>query len=163
MFFSKIKDFFIKLLLKERDPSRLALTFCLSNLIAWSATVPFQTPLLLIVSRIVGFDYKIMFAVSFIINNPFTLIPIYMANYSFGAWFFHNIFKIDMIKYNPSWTQTFSNYLNKYIDLSKIIGTTNFCFWCLILGSLILPLIINIFLYPILKKLFSYLLKKYIN
>jgi len=163
MLLSKIKKFFINILIEEQNAKKLALTFCLANFIAWSATVPFQTPLLLLLSKIFKLNSKIIFTLVFIINNPLTIIPIYLLDYNFGSWLFNSVLKINIIKYNPTWAEKFSNFLNKYINLSKIIGESHFCFWCLIIGSLILPIIINIFLYPILKKMFSTLIKKYVN
>lgn len=163
MLLSKIKNFFINIITQEQNSKRLALTFCLANLIAWSATVPFQTPLLFLLSKIFKLNSKIIFALVLAINNPITMIPIYILDYTFGTWFFNSVLKINLIKYNPIWAEKFSNFLSKYIDLTRVIGDAHFCFWCLILGSLILPIIINLFLYPILKKIFDSLIKKYVH
>lgn len=90
MILSKIKNFFINLLKQEQNSSRLALTVCLGNFIAFSATIPFQTPLLFLLSWIFGLNSKIVFVIVFIINNPVTIIPIYIVNYLFGIWYLFN-------------------------------------------------------------------------
>ena len=163
MILDKIKNFFLKLILEESALKKLTLSFCFGNFIAWSATIPLQTPLIFLFSWLFRLNTKVTFATVYLISNPLTIVPIYAIDYAFGNWFLNTFLKIDTIKYNPAFAQTFSNFLNRYIDLSRILSGSSFCFWCLIIGGVVLPIILSIILYPIMKVVFNKLIKLYKN
>lgn len=158
MFNNYFKKFLLKLVGQEKSVEKLTISFCVGNFIAWLPIIPLQTPLIFIVSSIFGLNTAVVFATVYIINNPFTLIFIYIAGYAFGNWL-SNMLHLDLSKYNPSWVEQFSVFLSKYIDLSKILGKSAFCFWCLMIGGFFLSLILSIILYPIMKKIFAKLVQ----
>lgn len=155
-----IKEKFNKLLSADQSVERLALSFCLGNFIAWTPTIPFQTPLIFVLSWALRLNTTVTFITSYTINNPITMVPIYVIDYFFGHWLLNTILKIDAEKYNPSWIEKFNAFLSKYIDLGKCAGTSTFCFWCLVIGGLTLALILSLILYPIMKLIFKRLVSR---
>jgi uncharacterized protein (DUF2062 family) len=158
--FKKVKKILFNLVLAEKSVTKLTLSFCLGNFIAWSATIPLQTPLIFLLSWLFRLNTTVTFTTVYLINNPFTMIPIYVADYIFGNWLLNSFLGLSMQDYNPSWANNFSIWLSKYIDLTPYVGKVGFCFWCLIIGGLILPLILSIIFYPIMRPIFSFLVNK---
>ena len=149
---TKIKDYFKRLLLAEGSTKRLAASFSLGTFIALSPTIPFQTPLIFILSWAFRLNVAVTFTACYLVNNPFTLVPIYVADYLFGVWLFNTVLGLQLERYNPSWVRAFNTFLAKYIDLAKYTGN-EFCFWCLILGGLIIGIAGALIVYPPLKLL----------
>lgn len=158
-----IKSILYKLVLSEKSPSKLALSFCIGNFIALSPTIPLQTPMAFALSWIFRLNPTVVVTTLYIINNPFTMIPIYVVDYMFGVWFFEKFLRFDIIKYNPSWVEHFNIFLSKYIDLKKYLAGSEFCLWCLLMGGLILSGAISIIIYPLMKLIFKKVLKQYEN
>ena len=90
-------------------------------------------------------------AALYVVNNPFTLIPIYVIGYAIGVWFFKTIVRIDVLAYNPWWVDRFNSFLSKYVDVGKYLGA-ELCFWCLIVGGFLFATAISLALYPILTR-----------
>lgn len=158
-----MKKFIYKLIASEKSVTKLALSFCFGVFIACTPVmplIPVQTLLIFLLSWLFKLNTTVTFATVYLINNPFTMIPIWFLDYMFGFWLLNKVLKIDMIKYNPQWIDSFSAYLSKYVDLAKITGGDSLCLWCLIIGGLVLPLILGLVLYPIMKIVFSFLIKK---
>lgn len=158
--FKKVKKILFNLILSEKSVTKLTLSFCLGNFIAWSATIPLQTPLIFLLSWLFRLNTTVTFTIVYLINNPFTMVPIYVADYIFGNWLLNSVLGLSMQDYNPSWTNNFIVWLSKYIDLTPYFGQAGFCFWCLIIGGLILPLILSVILYPIMRLIFGFLVNK---
>lgn len=159
----KMKKFFYKLISSEKSVQKLALSFCVGNFIAWTPVmplIPIQTILIFIFSWLFKLNTAVTFATVYLINNPFTMVPIAFIDYLFGCWLMNCVFKIDLMSYNPAWVDSFSAALSKYIDLSRITSGGSLCFWCLIIGGIVLPLILSLILYPIMRLVFSLLIKK---
>jgi uncharacterized protein (DUF2062 family) len=153
-----IKKILFKLVLAERSAHKLALSFCVGNFIALSPTIPLQTPLAFLLSWIFRLNPTVVVTSLYLINNPFTMVPIYVINYMFGKWLFEKVLGLNLIQYNPSWVQGFNNFLSKYIDLSNYVGGSGLCMWCLLAGGCLLSLLISIALYPWIKRVFIKLL-----
>lgn len=154
-----IKTKLYNLVLAERSPSKLAISFCWGMFIGCTPTIPFQTPILVFLSWLLRLNPTVAISAAWIINNPVTIVPIYTANYLFGSWLFQSIFNINLVEYNPWFVDNFNAFLSKYIDLSKYFIEEGFCFWCFILGSFILPLIVSLLAYWPLNFLFQKLTK----
>ncbi len=154
---NKIKNIFYNLVSIERSAKKLTQSFCLGSFIALTPTIPLQTPLIFVFSWLFGLSAKVTFVSVYLINNPITMLFIYVADYKFGDWLLNTVLKLDMEQYNPVWTDKFSIFLNKYISLEKYLGGSVLCFWCFIIGGIVLPLLASIVLYfimyPIFKKL----------
>ncbi len=143
-----------KLLLKERNISRLSASFCLGTFIALTPTIPLQTWIVMLLSWVSGLNIGVSVAALYIVNNPLTIIPIYVAGYAIGVWFFKAVVGIDLIEYNPWWVDRFNAFLSKYIDVEKYLGA-ELCFWCLLFGGLLLALMVSLPLYPLLKRVLT--------
>lgn len=160
MLLNYIKNKFYQIALAEKSVEKLTLSFCLGNLIAWSPIIPLQTPLIFILAWLFGLNATVTFISVYLINNPITLLPIYVIDYFFGVWLFDSVLKLNLIHYNPSWMDKFNSYIGQYIDFKKYTGEGAFCFWCLILGGIILGFIISLIMYPIMKHVFKKLIEK---
>lgn len=145
------------MILSEGSSQKLAASFCLGTFIALTPTIPLQTPLLFVLSWILSLNSAVTFTAVYIVNNPVTMIPIYVVDYIVGKWFFERLVGIDLMMYNPKWVDSFNNFLSKYIDLTKYLGQ-GFCIWYLFLGGLIFGLAVSLPLYPFLKRMFDRLI-----
>ncbi len=150
---------FDRLARAEKSSSRLAASFCLGTFIALTPTIPFQTPLLFLLSWLFGLNATVTFAAVYLINNPLTMVPIYIIGYAFGTWFFEKVVGLDLVRYNPWWVENFNTFLSRYVDIKKHFGT-QFCLWCLLLGGLLFALIVSISLYPFLKRFFDHVIRQ---
>lgn len=155
-YFGKIMD---KLARSEKSSSRLAASFCLGTFIALTPTIPLQTPLLFAMSWLLGLNATVTFTAVYLVNNPFTMIPIYLIGYALGAWFFEKVVGLDLVRYNPSWVESFNAFLSRSIDVKKYFGT-EFCIWYLLFGGFLFATVVSVPLYPILKHTFERLLKR---
>jgi uncharacterized protein len=77
----KIKNAFRRLIVLNETPERIALAFALGVFIAFSPLIGFHTVLGLLASFIFGLN-RFAILLGLLINNPYTLIPIYAA----GTW-----------------------------------------------------------------------------
>lgn len=158
-----MKKFFYKLISSEKSVSKLALSFCFGNFIAWTPVIPLipvQTLLIFIFSWLFRLNTTVTFATVYLINNPFTMVPIAFIDYLFGSWVVNNVLKVDLMPYNPAWIDSFSAFLCRYIDLNRITSGGSLCLWCLVIGGITLPLLLSLILYPIMRFIFSFLIKK---
>jgi uncharacterized protein len=158
-FFKKQID---KMLLTERSPHKLALSSAVGMFIAFSPYLGIQTPLIFILSWIMRLNAAVTFAVVYIVNNPWTMIPIVVMNYMLGLWISNHILHVDLTLYNPAWMQTFTGwlsaklgtYLKDYIDVSKL------SLWAYLIGGNILALTVGAVTYPLAKHFFGRLIKQ---
>ena len=149
-----IKRYFQKLILAEGSSHRLALSFCVGAFIAISPVIPLQTPLIFLTSWLFSLDFGVNFAAVYLINNPLSIVPIYVMDYFFGYWLFEKVLNLNLMQYNPSWVDAFNRFLSKYVDLAKYTGSV-FCFWCLMLGGFLLAFLISLALYPLMLRFFQ--------
>lgn len=152
--FKRLQTWFENLLLKERSVHKLSASFCLGTFIALTPTIPLQTPLVMAVGWLFGLNIGVAVAALYIVNNPITLLPIYVTGYALGVWFFNKIVGIDLIPYNPWWVERFNTFLSQYVDMKNYIGT-ELCLWYLLGGGFLLATIISVPLYPILTRVLS--------
>jgi uncharacterized protein (DUF2062 family) len=150
----RIRTWFEQLLLKENSAHKLSASFCLGTFVALIPVIPLQTPLVMLVGWLFGLNIGVAVAALYIINNPITLIPIYVTGYAFGAWFFTKVVGVELIQYNPWWVERFNIFLSKYIDIKQYIGA-ELCLWYLLAGGFLLATIITVPLYPILIRTLS--------
>lgn len=154
-----IKKLVNKFLAAEKSHTIIAKSFAFGNLIAWLPIIPVQTPVLILLGYIFKFNNFIAVTTLYIINNPFTLIPIYISDYFTGQLLFEKILHIDISRYNPEFIVKFTKYLSKYINIDKYFGKDIFSIWNLFFGGFILGLVTTIILYFILKYILKYFIK----
>ena len=137
------------LALQERSSSKLALSCATGIFIAFSPFMGFHTVMTFLFSWLMGLNLAATFAVSCLVNNPWTMIPIYSADYFFGQMIMTGFFKVDTISLNPLWMNWVNDLLAKYCGVSEI------SFWSFMIGGNILGLILACIVYPVFKLIFE--------
>lgn len=156
-----IKKILHKLILAEKSPEKLAFSFSLGCFLAFSPYLGIQTWLIFPLCWIFKLNITVTMTTLYLVSNPFTFVPIVMADYFTGYWFLVKFLHIDAIAYNPSWLAGLLNFLSKYVvDLQKYLGFT-ICFWCFFLGAHILGILVGCLLYPIMKPIFTKLVNHF--
>jgi uncharacterized protein (DUF2062 family) len=146
------KRHFRKWLMAERSPKKLTFAFCWGTFIALAPIPGFHTPLLFLVSWLLGLNAVIVFAVVYLINNPWTMLPIYALDYLIGYWLVFSLAGIDLTPYNPSWMEWFNNKVGVY--LGRYLGIKKLCLWYFLFGGFLLALLTSLSIYPFVKRLF---------
>ena len=135
----KIKDVFYKAVKSNSSPHKLALSFSIGLFIAFSPFPGGHTFMMLGANWLFRVNFPILFlATSF--NNPWTLVPFYAFDYSFGYWFVHSF-----LGWSPSWV----------ISLEKIFGSGKICLWSFFIGGHVLGLAAAVLSYPIMLWVFQ--------
>lgn len=138
-----------KYVIEERSADKLALSFCIGNYIAFSPFLFLHSVMVFCATWLFNLNFAITFAVAYGVNNPWTLVPIYTADYFFGRWLFVSCLNIDFITYNPQWMSYIHNFFEQRLGLARP------CVWSFLLGGNILGILTSILLYPIMRYIFS--------
>ncbi len=147
-----IRQFFQSMAYQELSPSTLALSFCIGSYIAFSPFIFLHTVMVFIFGWLFKLNIPVTFAASCGINNPWTAVPIYVIDYVFGYWMVHSVGKMELS--NPSWMCWIENFIQNTLHLSKP------CLWSFLIGGNLLGIIVSIVLYPVMKKIFTLLMKE---
>jgi len=145
----RLKQFFYALAFKERSPRKLTLSCCLGIYIAFSPYVCFHTVMIFFFSWLFRLNCAITLSSSYLINNPWTMIPVYVLDYLFGNWFLKTTFGYDSMTINPLWMDWINTQLTYYTGLKGI------SFWAFMVGGNLLGIIFSAILYPVLMLFFS--------
>jgi uncharacterized protein (DUF2062 family) len=154
-----IKKIVDRLVVTQSSAKQLALSFCLGNFIAWTPTIPLQTPIVMALAPLLGLNMSVAISALYLINNPLTMIFFYIADYKCGSFIVSMLpthFKLS----NPPFIEHFIQYIAKFIDFKKYLGIDTICFWCLLVGGIVLPCLTTLIAYPVAKRLFTRLLKE---
>lgn len=149
-----------KLISAEQCPKRLTLSCCAGVFLACAPFLGIQTLLAIIFGMLMRLNTKVIVIVLFLINNPFTMIPIVIADCLTGAFLIERALGISIDSYLPEWLSSIDKVVTQ--KLSCIVPAGVFTFGTYLVGGLIFAFICSIPLYPILYPLFKKLLKKYI-
>jgi len=135
----KLKSLLNKALLSGCTPEQLTLSFCMGIYIAFSPFPGLHTPMMFIATYIFGLHFPTLF-IATSINNPWTMIPFYSLDYTFGYWFVHTL-----LGWNPTWV----------ISLAKLFGSGTICLWSFLIGGNILGIASALICYPIMRIIFK--------
>lgn len=136
----KTKKIFYKAVSSNSSPRKLALSFSIGLFIAFSPFPGGHTVIMLAANWLFKLNFPILFlATSF--NNPWTMIPFYAFDYSFGYWFIHMF-----LGFSPSWV----------ISFEKIFGSGRVCLWSFFIGGNVLGIIAALMSYPFMVKVFRF-------
>jgi uncharacterized protein (DUF2062 family) len=152
------KKYFRKWILVERSPQKLAIAFCWGVFVALAPCPGLHTPLLFIISWLLGLNSIMVLSVVYIINNPWTMLPIYAIDYLFGHWLFFVLGGLDLTPYDPAWMEWVNRKIGVY--LSRYLGIQKLCLGYFLLGGTILATTIALMLYPFIYRLFIRLARK---
>lgn len=144
-----VKKFFKKLVYQERSAQKLAISFCIGVYIAFSPFPGLHTLMVFLFAWLLNLNFGVTFATSCFVNNPWTMIPVYGADYGLGYWILYKFFHINMGNFDPSWMY----YINRFCE--QTLGIAKPCIWSFLLGGNLLGIALGLILYPIMKKIFS--------
>lgn len=135
----KIKHVFYKAVRSNNSPAKLALSFAVGIFIAFSPFPGGHTAMMLAARWALGLNFPILFFATSL-NNPWTMVPFYALDYSFGYWFVRSA-----LGWQPSWI----------ISLEKIFGSGTICLWSFLIGGGVLGLLAAGISYPVMLCLFQ--------
>ena len=150
-FKSKTIQFFKMLVLKERSPHKLALSFAIGNYIAFCPFIGLHTAMIFLFAWIFKLNTAVTFATGYVVNNVFTAVPIFLSDYVFGYWLLHGVFHLKTHDINPTWMNIINDFLHTKL------GIPNACFWSFMIGGNLLAIIVALVSYPLVKPLFVHL------
>lgn len=137
-----------RLLLQERSPHRLALTCSLGAFIAISPLIGAHTLMTFLFGWLLQLSIPAVFAVSFFINNPWTVVPIYSFDHIFGKWLF-GVLNVDHTAWEPTWLESC------YLFLKQHTGISGISLSALLVGGHVLALAAGVIAYIPMKKIFK--------
>ncbi|MGE0009710.1 MAG: DUF2062 domain-containing protein [Candidatus Babeliales bacterium] len=143
---TRIKNFFASLFNQDLSPKHIAAAFCLGNYIAFSPFFGLHGIMVFVFSWLFGLHFGIMFAAAYGINNPWTAIPIYSADYFFGHWLVHSIFQLPTANITPWWLDYVSNKFAAFTGFAKP------CMISFLIGGNLLGILVSVLLYPIILR-----------
>ena len=145
--------FFKNIALSNASPRQLAFAVSLGTYVAFSPFFGFHTIMLVAAGWLFNLNIPFLIAVGYGINNPWTMIPIYMSGYLFGYWLLHTVAAVPVLTLNPSWMGWFNEKVMVYLQIKEL------SFWAFMLGGNVLGILLAIVAYPvtllILKKMHS--------
>jgi uncharacterized protein (DUF2062 family) len=94
------------------------------------------------------YNVCILFCVSTLINNPWTMVPVYAIDYLFGNWLF-DLLCINGMSLNPHWVTALNEYIVLYTGIEGI------SLWSFLIGGNLLAIAISGILYPVLIRTFQ--------
>lgn len=145
-FFRKKID---KMLASEPSPHRLSLSCAVGTFLAFSPYLGIQTVLIFVLSWLLSLNTAVTFSVVYLINNPWTMIPIVILDYLVGAWV-AGLFGINLLQYNPAWMQSFNKWINvKAGSYLAQWGIGELSFWAYFIGGHIVALACALLAYPL--------------
>lgn len=138
-FKERVKDVFNKALKSNSSPSKLALSFCIGVYIAFSPFPGAHTIMMLAAQWLFKLNFPILFFAT-ALNNPWTAIPFFIVDYSFGYWFVHSLLGLD-----PVWA----------ISLKRFLGMGEVCLWSFLVGGNLLGIGSALLSYPVMTRIFK--------
>ena len=145
----KVLSYLKKFVYQERSPQKLAISFCIGNYIAFSPFIGLHTVMVFIAAWLFSLNFPVTFAEAYGINNLWTAVPIYTADYIFGYWLVHKVIHLNGLLYNPHWFNLMCQFFEQKLGLVKP------CIWSFLIGGNLLGILTSIILYPFMVKLFS--------
>jgi len=133
---------------REHSAKKFAVTVCLGVYIGISPFIGFHTIMTFLFAWLFALNTGTLFAVSFLIHNPWTTIPIYAFDHFFGKWLFR-ICNVDYSCFDPVWVDSWNDFLMNHTGIS---GVSPVAF---LVGGNLLALIMSVIMYPLAKRLFE--------
>lgn len=146
--FDKIKDAFLKLFTYETSPHKLALACAIALYIAFSPFFGLHTIMLIAAGFLLNLNTPLLLIIGYVVNNPFTMIPIYVSGYLFGYWMLHTWLQVPIDTANPWWMEKVNLFLSQHV------GHSHISLWGFLVGGNVLGVALAIVFYPILLYVF---------
>jgi uncharacterized protein (DUF2062 family) len=151
--YARAKALLKSFITKDAAPEKLALAMSVAMYIAWSPFLGLHTIMLIVSGWLFNLNIPFLLAAGYIINNPWTMVPIYMGGYLFGYWVLHGLLGVSIIGLNPVWMEWFNYKIMEYLHIQEI------SFWAFMIGGNFLGVIFSIITYPIALRSFKTMAK----
>ncbi len=126
----------------EQNNDKLALGCSIAIYIAFCPFIGFHTIMTFLFSWLCGLNVALLLTVSMLINNPWSMIPIYSMGYWCGDQLCMLI-GFNHHAYNPQWIIMANKWIHHYI------AWEGFSFWTFMIGGNIVGLLLALISYPI--------------
>ena len=144
----QIRSFIGRLMSHERCPRKLAFTCALGIYIGISPFPGFHTVMVLCFAWFFAVNLAVLFAVSVLVSNPWTMVPVYTFDHLFGIWLLRWL-RIDYLQWDPAWMEPVNLFFAKHIGLS---GLSPIAF---LVGGNVLAVGASVISYPLLTRIFA--------
>lgn len=151
---ARLKTMLSKLTPKDRCPHRLALAASLAIYISFSPFFGLHTIMHIVFGWAFNLNIPLLLLVGYGINNPWTMMPIYLSGYLFGHWLLHTLGGLPIAHANPAWMSWVNGKLSYYL------GVVDVSFWAFMIGANILGIALAFATYPFFKNFFGRLVGK---
>ena len=150
-----------RLIENETSPNRPARACAFGVGIGLSPYLGIQTLFVFVLSWIFGLKTRIVFTVSYIINNPWTMIPIAVFDYLVGSWI-AALLRLNLSRYKPAWVQWLTAWINKKIGhyICRYINIADFSFWAYMIGGHLVAIVGGVITYFLAKRFFARMIEK---
>lgn len=135
--------FFKSVTLSNTSPHQLAFAVSVGTYVAFSPFFGFHTLMLIAAGWFFNLNIPFLIAVGYGINNPWTMVPIYMGGYLFGYWLLHTVAAVPLVGLNPVWMSWFNEKVMAYLQIKEL------SFWAFMIGGNVLGVLLAIVAYPI--------------
>lgn len=143
-----LKNLLLRCFLYESSPHKLAASCALAVYISFNPFFGFHTIMAIGLGFFLRLNIPLILAVGNAINNPLTMVPVYMSGYVLGYWLLHSLWGLPVIGSNPLWMQSVNSFLQVKL------GITNISFWAFMLGGNVLGVVLGMICYVVLLPVF---------
>ena len=148
MVLTQIRSLAERLVAKEQCAHKLALTSVLGVFIAISPLIGGHTAMTFLFGWMFGLSIPAIFAVSVLVNNPWTMVPIYSFDHLFGKWLLTSL-DIDYLRWDPVWVESCNAFLHHHTGINGLSLSA------FMIGGHLLAIVISAMLYPLMKRIFT--------
>jgi hypothetical protein len=146
----KIHALINKVISPDMSPPYVARSCALGVFMAFSPYLGIQTILVIGLAVIMRASAPIAVTLLYVINNPWTMIPIAALDFVFGRFLVTTLLGLDLTPYNPAWMEWVNNKIGYYV--LSFVGIDKFCFWSYLIGGHIIALTAAAITYPLVKR-----------
>jgi uncharacterized protein (DUF2062 family) len=146
-----------RLFLGEPSPKKFAWSCATGVFIAFSPYLGIQTLLIFAAGWLLSLNIPLTFAIVYLVNNPWTMIPIIIMNHAVGMWIGRVIFHTDLSQYNPVFMHALNNRLDQLLTTYTKLHTVKLSLWAYLIGGHVVALTLACITYIVAKASFHYL------
>jgi uncharacterized protein len=136
----KFIEAFNKLINDRYSLHEQAMAVAVGTYIAFSPFIGLHTLLTIFLAWLFRLNCPVMIAVSWIINNPWTMIPLYLFDYWIGS---KIVYLMGIELKNPTWMERINTFLQSYCPNQEL------SIWAFLIGGNVVGIIAGIAIYPI--------------
>lgn len=152
--FARAKQFLHNAFVYESSSHKLAVACALAVYVAFSPFFGFHTLMLIGFGLLFRLNVPLLITIGYAINNPLTMVPVYMAGYAVGYGLLHWWLKIAVGVVNPWWMQSVNNFLRNHLGLTEV------SFWAFMVGGNILGIVLAGLCYMLMLPIFRRLARQ---